>query len=211
MVAHENDDGHTRPYKMLAAGSTIKNYRIISRIGRGGMGEVYLAEDIDLNRKTALKFLLPSACEDEVCRSRFKREAQASARLDHSNIATIYEVDEYEGQPFFAMQYIEGKPLDEHCKANRLTFDEIITLSCQICEGLHSAHQSGIVHRDIKPSNIIIDKGGNPKILDFGLASIQGTEKLTEPGSVLGTIGYMSPEQLRIKKWIGAPISFRWG
>ncbi|HER00255.1 MAG TPA: serine/threonine-protein kinase [candidate division Zixibacteria bacterium] len=200
MKADENNGGYTRPYRVLVAGSMVKNYRIISRIGRGGMGEVYLAEDTSLNRMTALKFLLPHICQDAGSRSRFKREAQASARLEHANIATIFEVDEFDGRPFFAMQYIEGLPLNEYFKDSRIAFDELIDISSQICEGLHSAHQSGIVHRDIKPSNIIIDKKGHPKIFDFGLASIQGTEKLTEPGSVLGTIGYMSPEQLQFKK-----------
>ncbi|NIP43076.1 MAG: protein kinase [candidate division Zixibacteria bacterium] len=200
MGADERNDGFTRPYKVLVSGSIVKNYKIISKIGRGGMGEVYLAEDTDLNRMTALKFLLPHICQDESCRSRFKREAQASARLDHSNIATIFEVDEYDGRPFFAMQYIEGLPLNEYFKDDKISFDELIDISCRICEGLYSAHKSGIIHRDIKPSNIIIDKNGHPKIFDFGLAAIQGTEKLTEPGSVLGTIGYMSPEQLQLRK-----------
>jgi serine/threonine protein kinase/Flp pilus assembly protein TadD len=200
MTADDHNNGQTKPFKVLVAGTVIKNYRIISRIGRGGMGEVYLALDQDLNRKTALKFLLPHICEDETCRSRFKREARASAKLDHSNIVTIYEVDEYCGRPFFAMQYVQGMPLDEYCKTNNVTFDELIDIVCQICDGLHSAHQSGIVHRDIKPSNIIIDKKGRAKIFDFGLATIQGTDKLTEPGSALGTIGYISPEQLQMKK-----------
>ncbi len=200
MSADDHNNDQTEPHKVLVAGTTIKHYRIISRIGRGGMGEVYLAFDEDLNRRIALKFLLPHICEDETCRSRFKREARASAKLDHSNIVTIYEVDEFGGRPYFAMQYVEGTPLDEYCKTNSVAFDELIDILCQICDGLHSAHQSGIIHRDIKPSNIIIDKSGHAKIFDFGLATIQGTEKLTEPGSALGTIGYISPEQLQLKK-----------
>ncbi|HDS01938.1 MAG TPA: serine/threonine protein kinase, partial [candidate division Zixibacteria bacterium] len=132
MKADENNGGYTRPYRVLVAGSMVKNYRIISRIGRGGMGEVYLAEDTSLNRMTALKFLLPHICQDAGSRSRFKREAQASARLEHANIATIFEVDEFDGRPFFAMQYIEGLPLNEYFKDSRIAFDELIDISSQI-------------------------------------------------------------------------------
>ena len=178
----------------------VAHYRIIEKIGAGGMGEVYLAEDTQLDREVALKFLPPHLCQDEDCRARFKREAQATAKLDHPNIVTIYEVGEHQGQPFFAMQHVEGKSLVDAIKSKNFDLDKVIELAGQICEGLQKAHEAGIIHRDVKPSNIVIDADGRPKLLDFGLASVQGGEHLTKTGSTLGTIGYMSPEQIEGKE-----------
>jgi serine/threonine protein kinase/tetratricopeptide (TPR) repeat protein len=182
---------------MLAKGTVINHYRIIDKIGAGGMGEVYLAEDTKLNRKVALKFLPLHLCQDPDCRTRFKREAQAAAKLNHPNIVTIYEVSEFNGRPFFAMEHVEGQSLRELIKAKDLPIERVMELAIQICEGLHKAHQSGIVHRDVKPANILIDADGRAKILDFGLASVAGSDHLTKTGSTLGTIGYMSPEQAK--------------
>jgi len=178
----------------------VSHYRIIEKIGAGGMGEVYLAEDTKLNRKVALKFLPPHLCQDEGCRSRFKREAQAAAKLNHPNIVTIYEVGDYNGRPYFAMEHVEGRALKEVIKNGELSISEIVEIAIWICKGLGKAHQAGIIHRDIKPSNIVIDADDLPKLLDFGLAAIQGSEKLTMTGSTLGTICYMSPEQIQVKK-----------
>ena len=175
----------------------VSHYRIVDKIGAGGMGEVYLAEDTELKRQVALKFLPPHLCQDENCRARFKREAQATAKLSHPNIITIHEVSEYQGRPFFAMEHIEGKSLRHLIKSQELDLDHVIKLSIQICDGLSKAHQAGITHRDIKPSNIVIDVEGRPKLLDFGLAAVKGAKQLTKAGSTLGTIGYMSPEQVR--------------
>jgi serine/threonine protein kinase/tetratricopeptide (TPR) repeat protein len=175
----------------------VGHYRIIEKIGAGGMGEVYLAEDTELNRKVALKFLSPHLCQDADCQTRFKREAQAAAKLNHPNIVTIHEVNEFNGRPFFAMEYVEGQSLRELIKGKELPIERVMELAIQICEGLHKAHQSGIVHRDVKPANILIDADGRAKILDFGLATVQGCDHLTKTGSTLGTIGYMSPEQVR--------------
>jgi len=195
----EKSDGNdiTRSHVQLAHGSIIGHYRIVEKIGAGGMGEVYLAEDIELNRKVALKFLPPHLCQDADCRARFKREAQAAAKLSHPNIITIHEVSEYNGRPYFVMEYIEGESLADFIKKRDNSLDKIIDLSIQICEGLNKAHQAGIIHRDIKPSNILIDPDGRAKILDFGLAALKGDKKLTKTGSTLGTINYMSPEQTR--------------
>ena len=194
----ENDqDDITRSFVQLAHGSIIGHYRIIGRIGAGGMGEVYLAEDTELKRKVALKFLPPHLCLDAVCRARFKREAQAAAKLNHPNITTIYEVSEYNGRPFFAMEYLEGLSLNEYVKAKKLSWQEIIGLAIQVVEGIGEAHRCGVIHRDIKPSNIVVDNKGRVKILDFGLAAIKGEKKLTKTGSTLGTLHYMSPEQTR--------------
>jgi eukaryotic-like serine/threonine-protein kinase len=187
----------TRSHVQLAHGSIIGHYRIIERIGAGGMGEIYLAEDTELNREIALKFLPLHLCQDADCRARFKREAQAAAKLSHPNIVTIYEVSEFNNRPFFAMEHVEGQTLRDFGKGKELPLSRIIELAIQICEGLAKAHSGGIVHRDIKPSNILIDQDGRAKIVDFGLASVHGSEHLTKTGSTLGTVGYMSPEQAR--------------
>ncbi len=177
----------------------VSHYRIIEKIGAGGMGEVYLAEDTKLDRKVALKFLPSHLCQDADCRARFKREAQAVAKLDHPNIVTVYEVGEYQGRPFFAMQHIEGPSLKDWAASKDLAIEDIIELGLQLCQGLQAAHDKGITHRDIKPSNILIDAQGRARIVDFGLASVVGTDQLTKTGSTLGTIGYMSPEQIQVK------------
>ncbi|TFH65781.1 MAG: serine/threonine protein kinase, partial [Candidatus Zixiibacteriota bacterium] len=191
------DDDKTRAMTLLSRGTVIGHYRIIEKIGAGGMGEVYLAEDTELNRKVALKFLSAHLCQDADCRARFKREAQAAANLNHTNIVTIHEVSEFNGRPFFAMEHVAGQSLRELIKAKELPIERVIELAIQICEGLHKAHQAGIVHRDVKPANILIGTDGRAKILDFGLASVAGSDHLTKTGSTLGTIGYMSPEQVR--------------
>jgi serine/threonine protein kinase/Flp pilus assembly protein TadD len=178
-------------------GSVIGHYRIVEKIGAGGMGEVYLAEDTALNRKVALKFLPPHLCQDPDCRARFTREAQAAAKLNHPNIVTIHDVGEHEGRAFIAMEYLEGASLGEYIKSKKLSWQEIIGLAIQIAEGIGEAHNCGIIHRDIKPSNILVDHKGRVKILDFGLAAIKGEKKLTQTGSTLGTLHYMSPEQTR--------------
>jgi serine/threonine protein kinase len=161
----------------------ISHYRIIEKIGAGGMGEVYLAEDTALNRKVALKFLPPHLCRDEDCRARFKREAHAAAVLEHPNIVTIHEVSEHQGRPCIVMQYVEGKSLRDIIKEKELPIDEIVDLAIQICDGLSKAHEAGVIHRDIKPSNICIGSDGRAKLLDFGLAAVKGDEKITRTGS----------------------------
>jgi serine/threonine protein kinase len=192
-----SDNDNTQSFVPLIKGTEIGHYKIIEKIGAGGMGEVYLAEDTELKREVALKFLPPHLCADEDCRARFKREAQAAAALKHPNIITIYEVSDHNGRPFFAMELVEGESLREIIKGKALTINSIIDLVIQICEGLGKAHDADIIHRDIKPTNIIIDDDGRPKILDFGLAAVQGEDKLTKTGSTLGTVGYMSPEQVK--------------
>ncbi len=200
MAKHPSDNDETRSYVPISKGTVISHYKIIEKIGAGGMGEVYLAEDTKLNRNVALKFLPPHLCQDEDCRARFKREAQAAAKLNHPNIVTIFEVSDYQGRPYFAMQLVEGQSLRESSKGKEFSLDRIIELAIQICDGLGAAHDKKVVHRDIKPSNIVIDAYGRPKILDFGLAAIQGGEHLTKTGSTLGTMQYMSPEQVQGKE-----------
>jgi serine/threonine protein kinase/tetratricopeptide (TPR) repeat protein len=194
----EPDDDKTQTHVVLTKGTIVGHYRIIEKIGAGGMGEIYLAEDTQLDRKVALKFLPSHLCQDEDCRKRFKREAQAAAKLSHPNIIHVYEVSEYQGRPFFVMEHVEGRSLRE-VKAEELDIDRIVGIAIQLCDGLQSAHASGVIHRDIKPSNIIIDFSGRPKLLDFGLAAVKGGEDLTKTGSTLGTVGYMSPEQIEGK------------
>ncbi len=207
----DEDEGKARLNSALTKGSLVGHYRIIEKIGAGGMGEVYLAEDTELRRKVALKFLPQHLCQDADCLARFKREAQAAAKLNHPNIITIHEVSEFNGRPFFAMEYIEGESLADFIKKQDHSIEKIIDLSIQICEGLNKAHQAGIIHRDIKPSNILIDKDGRAKILDFGLAAIKGADKLTKTGSTIGTLHYMSPEQTRERKLTSGRTYFHLG
>ncbi|MCH7948058.1 MAG: protein kinase, partial [candidate division Zixibacteria bacterium] len=191
----QNDD-NTQSFVQLTAGTRVAHYQIISKIGAGGMGEVYLAHDTKLDRKVALKFLSFHLSQDETSRARFTREAKAAAKLDHPNIVPVHEVGEYQGRPFFAMAHIAGQSLREVIKQGKLSVQGAIDYCMQICEGLNEAHSAGIVHRDIKPGNIIIDTKNKPRLLDFGLATLSGEEKLTKTGSTLGTVGYMSPEQI---------------
>ena len=197
MAEEHFDDEQTRPLIDLSQSPKVSHYVLVSKIGSGGMGEVYLAEDTELNRKVALKFLSPHLCQDADCRARFKREAQAAAKLDHPNIVTVYEVGEFQGRPFFAMQHIEGQSLREHASHRELSIPQVLEIGIQIAEGLQAAHEKGVTHRDIKPANVLIDSHGRARILDFGLASVAGTDHLTKTGSTLGTVGYMSPEQVR--------------
>lgn len=189
------DDENTRTHVVLTHGTMVQHYRILEKIGAGGMGEVFLAEDTRLNRRVALKFLPAHLADDADVRARFTREAQAAAKLDHPNIVTIHEVSEFNSRPFFAMQYIDGKTLQEFCREEALPIDKIVRLVSQVSDGLAKAHSAGVTHRDIKSANIIVDKDLRPKILDFGLATVQGGEMLTKAGSTLGTVAYMSPEQ----------------
>lgn len=191
-----DDSEDTRSVAILAAGVSVSHYRIIEKIGAGGMGEVYLAEDTQLDRKVALKFLPPHLCQDADCHTRFRREAQAAARLGHANIVAVHEVGQYRGRPFFAMEFIEGTSLEKMIAKDPLGEVRAIELALGICNGLRKAHELGVIHRDVKPSNIIVDNDGVPRLLDFGLATIRDSDRLTRTGSMLGTLGYMSPEQV---------------
>ncbi|MGH7490956.1 MAG: protein kinase domain-containing protein [bacterium] len=188
------------------AGTTISRYRIITRLGAGGMGVIYKAEDTRLKRLVVLKFLSPHLTADAIAKERFIREAQAASALDHPNICTIYEIDEttrspnlqFEegaGQLFICMAYYEGQTLKEKLTSGGFPLDTATSLAIQIAEGLAKAHENGIVHRDIKPANIMITKNGLVKILDFGLAKLTGETRLTRSGMTAGTLGYLSPEQ----------------
>ena len=179
-------------------GKTISHYKILEKLGEGGMGVVYKAEDIKLERIVALKFLPPHLSNQEAEKKRFIQEAKAASALDHNNICTIYEIGETnDGQLFIAMSYLEGKTLREKIDASPLKVDEAIGIAIQAAEGLKLAHEKGIVHRDIKPANIMVTTNGTVKIMDFGLAKLGGKTKLTQMGTTLGTFAYMSPEQSR--------------
>jgi serine/threonine protein kinase len=178
-------------------GRTISHYTILEELGRGGMGIVYKAEDTKLRRTVALKFLPPELVRDEGARERFIHEARAASALDHTNICTIYEIDEADGHYFIAMAFVEGRSLKEILKGGPLPLGEAIALARDIASGLHEAHEKGIVHRDIKPSNIMVTPQGRAKILDFGLAISPGRAQVTRTGTTLGTVAYMSPEQAR--------------
>jgi tetratricopeptide (TPR) repeat protein/predicted Ser/Thr protein kinase len=178
-------------------GKTISHYKILEKLGEGGMGVVYKAEDSDLKRTVALKFLSPQALAGDEDKARFVHEAQAAAALNHPNICTVYEIGKFEGDSFIAMECIEGESLKKTISSGPMKLDEAIDITTQICNGLQKAHEKEIVHRDIKPGNVMVTPEGQVKIMDFGLAKSSEQTKLTRTGTTVGTAAYMSPEQTR--------------
>ena len=179
----------------MMIGKTISHYKILEKLGEGGMGIVYKAEDTKLKRTVALKFLPPGLTRDPQAKERFLHEAQAAAALEHQHICNIYEIDETEEQIFIVMSCFEGQTLKEKIDAGLLKIDEALKIAVQAAEGLQAAHEKGIIHRDIKSANIMVTDKGQTKIMDFGLAKLKGQTKITKEGSTLGTAAYMSPEQ----------------
>ncbi|MBI5868066.1 MAG: protein kinase [candidate division Zixibacteria bacterium] len=178
-------------------GKTISHYKIESKLGSGGMGEVYLATDTELDRPVALKFLADSLIRDTDARSRFLVEARSASKINHPNVVSVYAMEGVQGSHFISMEYVRGKTLQSVIAGGPIDIPVACDLIKQIAAGVAAAHELNIVHRDVKPSNVIITESGIAKIMDFGLAQIPGTSLITTPGAVMGTVAYMAPEQIQ--------------
>jgi serine/threonine protein kinase len=196
MAGLSNQDDETNTHTVLTKGTMVSHYRIVDKIGAGGMGEVYVAQDTETGREVGLTFLPEVLTSEQAVADRFTRKAQAAAKLKHPNVAAVYEAGEFKGRPYFSSEFVQGKTIDELIEGPTLSVSRVIDLAIQMAEALQAAHAGGVVHGHLKSTSIYIDKADRVKIADFGLAVLEGCEEMSRQGQLITNVNCLSPEQV---------------